>query len=257
VKVTDYSQIANKYDKNEYRHKIEYDAILSTFIEEKTSPQYDILDLACGTGIYLQNQMEFFKDKNINWYGLDASRDMLEKAREKIVGASFVDGVAENMPFEPNKFDFIVNNYAFHHFTQKAEALDEITRVLKVGGIFEMHNIAIHQMKDWWVYKYFPSAYFEDLKRCWDKDLIFYELTNRGFEVELNIKYQMQHTKVVDLLEHAKNRDISVLTLIDENQYIKGLEALTSDVYNNPEGKIVCDFAELFCSAKKLYNLKS
>jgi len=62
----------------------------------------------------------------------------------------------------------------------------------------------------------------------------------------------MQQMKAVDLLEYAKNRDISVLTLIDEDEYLRGLEILTSDVYNNPEERIVCDFAELYCIAKKL-----
>ncbi|KUO71021.1 MAG: methylase [Clostridia bacterium BRH_c25] len=252
MKVADFSKIANKYDGNKYRQKVEQDTFLKTYIEQNKQSEYNILDLACGTGIYICKQMEYFRSEGIKWYGLDASLDMLEKAKEKIIGVSFVNGIAESMPYESNKFDFIVNNYAFQHFTGKAEALDEVTRVLKTNGIFEMHNIAIHQMKSWWVYKYFPSAYFEDLKRFWDKDLIFHELSYRGFDVELNIKYQMQQMKAVDLLEYAKNRDISVLTLIDEDEYLRGLEILTSDVYNNPEERIVCDFAELYCIAKKL-----
>jgi ubiquinone/menaquinone biosynthesis C-methylase UbiE len=252
MKSTNYSQIAYKYDKNEYRHKIEQDAYLRTYIEENKRAEYEILDLACGTGIYLNKQIEAFKDVSVRWYGLDASIEMLEKAKEKVIDVSFINGVAENMPFESNKFDFIVNNYAFHHFIKKSEALDEITRVLKIGGIFEMHNIAIHQMKSWWVYKYFPSAYFEDLKRCWDKDLIFHELSMRGFEVELNIKYEMKNMKAADVLEHARNRDISSLTLINEKEYLRGLEAINSAVCNNPEERVACDFAELYCIAKKL-----
>jgi len=81
---------------------------------------------------------------------------MLKIAREKVTNANFVNALAENMPYEPNYFDCIVNNYAFMHFTKKLEALDEITRVLKKNGLFKMHNIAIHEMKNWWVYKYFP-----------------------------------------------------------------------------------------------------
>lgn len=148
MKVTDFSKIANKYDKNEYRHKIGQDTILKGYIKKNKCLEYNVLDLACGTGIYLSKQMEYFKNENINWYGLDPSEDMLEKAREKVPNASFARGFAENLPYEHNKFDYIVNNYAFHHFQGKTETLNEITRVVKQNGIFKMHNIAIHQMRN-------------------------------------------------------------------------------------------------------------
>lgn len=252
MKVTDYSKLANRYDKNKYRNKIGQDNYLKSYIEQNKCPEYHILDLACGTGIYLNKQMEFFQNKNIIWYGLDSSAEMLKKAGEKVPNALLINGVAENLPFGPGALDFIVNNYAFQHFAGKTEALDGVSRVLKTNGIFEMHNIAIHQMKNWWVYKYFPSAYYEDLKRFWDKDLIFHELSTRGFDVEINIIYQMQYMKAADLLDYANNRDISVLTLIDEKEYLKGLETLHSEVSTDSGRKIACDFAELYCIAKKL-----
>jgi ubiquinone/menaquinone biosynthesis C-methylase UbiE len=252
MKNTNYSKIASRYDKNEYRQKIEIDNVLKNYIQKHMQSQYNILDLACGTGIYLYNQVELFSDKNINWHGLDASEDMLKIAKTKINKASFRNGFAEDLPYESEDFDYIVNNYAFQHFTNKTAALDEVARVLKKDGIFKMHNIAIHEMKNWWVYKYFPSAYFEDLKRFWEKELIFYELSSRGFSVDINIQYLMQSMKIVDLLPYAENRDISVLTLIDDRDYIKGLEKMKSEICNDSETKLICDFAEMFCIGKKI-----
>ncbi len=252
MKTTDYSKIASKYDKNEYRQKIEPDNILIEYIEQNVQSEYNILDLACGTGIYLDNQIKFFSDKNINWCGLDASEDMLKIAKNKINNISLIQGVADSLPYESEYFDYISNNYAFQHFTKKAKALDEVTRVLKKDGIFTMHNIAIHEMKNWWIYKYFPSAYFEDLKRFWKKELIFSELLNRGFNVEMNIKYKMRLMEISSLLPYVENKDISILTLIDEKDYLNGLEKMKSDIQNNSEAKVVCDFAEMFCVAKKL-----
>ena len=251
MKTTDYSKIASKYDQNEYRQKIEPDNVLKDYMEQSIQSQYNILDLACGTGIYLYNQKECFNDKNINWCGLDASEDMLRVAEAKVNDVSFIKEFAENLPYESEYFDYIVNNYAFQHFTKKTEVLDGITRVLKKNGIFKMHNIAIHEMKNWWVYKYFPSAYFEDLKRFWEKELIFNELLNRGFNVEIHIQYQMQSMEISKLLSYAENRDISILTLIDDRDYIKGLEKMRSEIQNEPKAKLVCDFAEMFCIAKK------
>jgi len=252
MKTTDYSKIASKYDKNEYRQKIEVDNVLKDYIGQCIQSQYNVLDLACGTGIYLYNQMKCFNDKNINWCGLDKSEDMLTVAKEKVSNVSFTKGLAEDLPYESEYFDYIINNYAFQHFAKKSEALDEITRVLKKNGIFKMHNIAIHEMKNWWIYKYFPSAYYEDLKRFWQKEVIFSELLNRGFEVEINIEYKMQSMEVSNLMSYAENRDISILTLIDDKDYFRGLEKMKAEIHNEPKAKLVCDFAEMFCIAKKL-----
>ena len=37
-----------------------------------------ILDVGCGTGIYLEAQVECFKDPHIVWCGLGPSREMLD-----------------------------------------------------------------------------------------------------------------------------------------------------------------------------------
>ncbi|MDQ0153962.1 hypothetical protein [Robertmurraya andreesenii] len=62
----------------------------------------------------------------------------------------------------------------------------------------------------------------------------------------------MENIKVCDYLAHAENRDISVLTLIDDKEYEEGLEKMRFDVKTNPDKTISNDFAELVCIAKKL-----
>lgn len=252
MKVTDYSKIANKYDKNQYRQNIKQDFKLSELIGKGVYDKYNVLDLACGTGIYLSNQMQYFNSNNINWYGLDASNKMLDVAKTKVENVKFTNGLAETMPYDSNSFDYIVNNYAFQHFTKKSEVLNEVARVLKKNGTFKIHNIAIHDMKKWWVYIYFQGAYIEDTKRFWEKELIYNELFNRGFNVNLQIKYNMRAQKISNLLAYAENRDISILTLLKDSDYEKGLEKMKYEIYKNPNATVVCDFAELFCIAEKL-----
>ncbi len=253
MKTTNYSKIAEKYDKNQFRvDEIRYDNDLKDYIEKNEKSEYNVLDLSCGTGLYLEKQINFFDGVNINWKGLDLSEQMLKKASEKVTTVEFTNANVEDMPYPSEVFDFISNNYAFHHYMDKEKALNEIYRILQKGGIYKLHNIAIHDMPKWWIYHYFPTTFYEDIKRFWNKEVIFNELTTRGLEVNLKIEYRMDNVRVDDYLDYAVNRDISVLTLIRDKDYEEGLERMKYDVKNNPDKTIVNEFAEMFIIAKKL-----
>lgn len=253
MKTTNYSTIADNYDKNQFRSdELKLDLDLKDYVDQHKKTDYKMLDLSCGTGLYLEKQVPLFQGININWNGLDASKDMLKKANEKVKNVDLMHGYVERMPYDSDTFDFISNNYAFHHYVDKESALDEISRVLKVKGVYKLHNIAIHEMPKWWVYHYFPSAYEEDLKRFWDKELIYQELIKRGFEVKLRMEYRMEQVAVADYFHHAENRDISVLTLISDDDYEDGLEKMKNDLKVDPGKQITNDFAEVFFISKKL-----
>ncbi|MBO8173451.1 MAG: methyltransferase domain-containing protein [Bacillaceae bacterium] len=252
MKVTDFSKIAGRYDRNPYRHQIKVDDELMQVIEKAENSPVRVLDLACGTGIYLNKQAKIFGDKAVEWHGLDMSDDMLQVAKSK--GTSFINytrGKAEKMPYPDDFFDYVVSNYAFHHFEYKADVLNEIRRVLKTGGVVKVHNISIHEMKKWWVYQYFPAAYELDLKRFWEKERLYQEFLHRGFDVSLYLYYKMETIRLADYLLYAENRDISVLTLLQDEDYKHGLEQMKKDVHADPQMSRIVDFAELDCVARK------
>ncbi|MFG6149397.1 class I SAM-dependent methyltransferase [Halobacillus sp. B23F22_1] len=253
MKPADFSKIADVYDYNSFRHEeIGVDHTLKSFVKDQTNvAPLHVLDLACGTGIYLNHQKRYFQKQPIKWYGADASDEMLHKAKEKLQDVSLTQALAENLPYRDEVFHYICSNYAFHHFTNKETALDEVKRVLKKGGVFKIHNINPYMMKKWWVYHYFPEAYQEDVKRFWQVEDLFNELTERGFEVKIESSYRMENVRTADYLSYAENRDISVLTLIDDKAYERGLNRMRGDVHINPDKKITNDFAEIFCIAKK------
>jgi|SRR5690625_1823366 ubiquinone/menaquinone biosynthesis C-methylase UbiE len=177
MKTTNYSNIADRYDDNSYRiREIRFDNDLKKYINNNRKCEYQVLDLSCGTGLYLEKQINYFDGLNIRWNGLHLSGQMLSKANEKVKNANLVRADVVDMPYGSEAFDFISNNYSFHHYSDKGQALNEICRVLIKGGIYKLHNIAIHDMPKWWVYHYFPSAYYEDLKRYWNKDVILKSL---------------------------------------------------------------------------------
>lgn len=251
MKTTDYKNIAENYDKNKYRQEIKPDEDLKGYIDSWTTPVINVLDLACGTGIYLLNQINYFQDSSIEWHGLDASEEMLNKAKSKISSCRFAKGLAEELPYDSSYFNFIVNNYAFHHFCRKSDVLDEVIRVLKKKGVLKIHNISVHDMRRWWIYEFFPSAYFEDLKRFWPKDLIFNELLNRGFDVNVRMEFVMKANRIADFMDHVYNRDISALTLISDAEYHRGLEIMEYKIKKDPEALVINDFADIVFVASK------
>lgn len=132
MKTTNYSKIAEKYDNNQFRvDEIRFDYDLKNYIEKDAKSKYTVLDLSCGTGLYLEKQINYFDGDNINWNGLDLSEKMLKKANEKVKNVEFTNANVEDMPYGSENFDFISNNYAFHHYRNKQQALNEIYRVLQ------------------------------------------------------------------------------------------------------------------------------
>lgn len=251
VKKPDYSKIAPNYDKNKARQKIEPDRILKEYLESKHLNEYNILDLGCGTGNYLRVQVSYFKEKGINWHGMDLSKEMLEIAKAKVSNVKYAIGNVDQLPYESQSFDFITNNFAFHHFENKDSALNEINRVLKYDGIFKMTNISPFQMKKWWIYQYFPSAYEEDLDRFWKPELIYYELKNRDFDVKIDAEYELREIELRKLIEEAERRDISELSIISEEEYKKGLDKMRADSESKENLRILSEFGLLMCIAKK------
>jgi ubiquinone/menaquinone biosynthesis C-methylase UbiE len=252
MKTTDYSTIASKYDTNKKRNITTPDRILMEALEKIKTRPFHVLDLGCGTGIYLGFHTKYFKNDKIAWHGIDAAAAMLEKAREKTDKAELQQGDAHNLPYAPDSFHYVTCNFAFHHFLDKYRVLDEITRVLKPGGFVQLKNLEPFYARDWWVYTYFPVTWCEDLKRFWKTDLIEYELENRGFTVSTQIEVFRKPAMVSDILETAQQRDISELNIIPEHEYTKGLKRMESVIAEDPRAVIRSEFALIEITGVKI-----
>ena len=91
-----------------------------------------VLDLGCGNG----RLFELFKNKKVEYIGVDFSEKFIKKAREKY-GDHFMVADAFNLPFSDNSFDSIWAIAFFHHIPSKhlrLKILKEIKRVLKKNG---------------------------------------------------------------------------------------------------------------------------
>lgn len=243
---TDYAKLSKVYDANKTRTAFAKDSDLEALLVQKEALK--VLDLACGTGNWLLSQQHYFKDRNIQWIGMDASADMLQRAKEKDLHAEFIQSKAENLTL-PAKSDFIVCNFAFHHFEDKKTALAHVFTALHDGGIFKYRNIEPECMKDWWVYTYCPESYCEDLQRFWSKELLCYELSKAGFsKISVKREYYESYKSIEELYENYKRRDASQLAMIGEKEYQRGLKRIECEIAGGAkEYKDVVAFLDIKC----------
>lgn len=107
-----------------------YEEIINRVLEMQPK---NILDLGCGNGNILDI---LSKCTSYDLYGLDLSENMINEAKKKLKDkARLKIGDAENLPYEDNKFDVIICNASFHHYTHPQKVLKEIRRVLAPNGI--------------------------------------------------------------------------------------------------------------------------
>ncbi|WP_427157117.1 class I SAM-dependent methyltransferase [Aliinostoc sp. HNIBRCY26] len=93
-----------------------------------------VLDLCCGSG----QATQFLVKCSQNVTGLDASPLSLQRARQNVPEATYVEAFAEKMPFTEAQFDVVHTSAALHEMqpVQLREIIQEVYRVLKPGGIF-------------------------------------------------------------------------------------------------------------------------
>lgn len=95
----------------------------------------DYLDLSCGPGKHARGLCEYNPD--IHVYGLDTSKDMLNKACDRPCrNVTFIRADAHDLPFAENHFDGVYCLAAMYLYPDKARVIREVFRVLKPGSRF-------------------------------------------------------------------------------------------------------------------------
>jgi ubiquinone/menaquinone biosynthesis C-methylase UbiE len=98
------------------------------------SPGEKILDLGCGSGRLL----EILKDKNIDYFGIDGSENLIKIAKRNYPDFKFQIADVFDLPFPNNFFDKIFSIRVLMQIPSKEfrlQFLKEAKRVLKPGGL--------------------------------------------------------------------------------------------------------------------------
>ena len=117
--------------------------LLSGILQKLTrfpQPQ-SILDVGCGTGELL-TQITGRMDASLA--GLDLSPNMVAVARKKLGNSVDLQvGDSEALPWEAATFSVVLCTLSFHHYPHPNQALTEMRRVLKPGGMLILADMTM------------------------------------------------------------------------------------------------------------------
>ncbi len=99
-----------------------------------------VLEVGCGTGCDL---LQFAKHGALAT-GVDVTPKHLELARRRVgTLATVIEGDARSLPFPDASFDYVYSHGVLHHSDEPRKIVQEIFRVLRPGGRFNVHVYAL------------------------------------------------------------------------------------------------------------------
>ena len=96
----------------------------------------NVLEVSCGHGGGASYLTRTVQPKSYTALDLNPAGINFCQQRHRVDGLNFVQGDAENLPFEPETFDAVINVEASHCYPDFRRFLVEVARVLRPGGHF-------------------------------------------------------------------------------------------------------------------------
>lgn len=170
-----YTQTSKNYDLT--RQPIGLSILLGCFATVgRTLADLVVLDAGCGTGSYAIELQRWVKRIE----GVDATKEMVAQAKTKAEALqlpstrlSFQQSRIEKLPFDDAQFDCVMVNQVLHHldddshagFPQHRETLNELHRVMRVGGVLVINTCSTTQLHGGWWYRELFSKAFDRLEQ--------------------------------------------------------------------------------------------
>ena len=96
----------------------------------------DIMEIGCGRGGGLDYIARTFKPATALGIDLEQRATDFGNKHFKVEGLSFKQGDAQNLPFDDNTFDVVLNVESSHRYPDMHKFLANVVRILKPNGYF-------------------------------------------------------------------------------------------------------------------------
>lgn len=235
MRKADYRQISMTYDAARPLSEQNLELWIR-FIAQRIGSHQKIgfLDLGCGTGrfsIAIASKLEY------SVTGSDVSKEMLSKAREK-ERASRINWIVHEASLSPwgNKtFDAVFMSHLLHHVDEPLKVVRECYRIIKHEGTVLNRYGAIDNIRDDVEHTFFPETLEIDEARIPTIKQVEEWFIDAGFkDVSSETILQRSYRSAEEILERIKLKSTSVLTLISQSAFEKGLKALREYISSNP-----------------------
>jgi ubiquinone/menaquinone biosynthesis C-methylase UbiE len=181
--------------------------------------------------------------RGYSYTGIDISEKMLAELHQKLEGVSHkltaIQGDATALPFDDNFFDVALTVHVFHLISAWKEALAEIRRVLKPGGIYLYSHSQANATKpspdtnpDKWEFdqhwRAILDGYGHPLPRYGaTEEEVLTELEAQGASLETVIAAKWQYEQTVGkLLENHENKIQSASWAIPDDIFVRAIQDL-------------------------------
>jgi ubiquinone/menaquinone biosynthesis C-methylase UbiE len=116
-----------------------------------------LLDLGCGTGhllIDFNNAITSGKLPSLKLHGIDIGTESVRVCQERLSLANITDvelreGDGAEMPYQDESMDIVVTSLSLHHWSEPVRVLNEIHRILRLGGLLILFDMRRDCKKFW------------------------------------------------------------------------------------------------------------
>jgi len=208
------------------------------------------LDIGCGTGNYTIPFIKEFHEVT----GLDISKEMLDKAKEKTTSkkVKWMEKDVMDAGLKPKYYDAVWLISTLHYFKgeRQKSLFQEIYRILKPGGVMVADNAFKEQLDSLWLTKFFPSLKDRYVDSCLSIEMYRRWLKEIGFQ---NIKIEFIEYDSTDndaglrigqkkpelYLDEKTRNGIPAFYEMNQNELKSGLEELENAINDGSIKQII------------------
>lgn len=172
-------QSEKDYYESHMRARYKLEPYIRDFAKFNEAQEKDVLEIGVGMGA---DHIEFAKSKPRSISGIDLTPKGIEHTRKRLnvygLSSNISVGDAEKLPFDEGSFDLVYSWGVIHHSPNTPEAVDEVYRVLRPGGMARImiyHKYSLTGYMLWIRYGLFAGHPFRSLD-----DIYYYHLESPG-----------------------------------------------------------------------------